>query len=89
LSSSSVSTPPRAPSEGSVALSAPPAPLATHALDAGEAAVIQLALERGIATVCIDEWRGRRAARACGLAVTGSLGLLVRAFLTALGEAER
>lgn len=50
----------------------------THALDAGEAAVIQLALERGIDDVCIDEWRGRRVARAAGLGVTGSLGLLGR-----------
>ncbi len=45
-------------------------------LDAGEAAVLQLAIERGIPDVCIDEWRGRRAALASGLRVTGSLGLL-------------
>ncbi|MBL8112679.1 MAG: DUF3368 domain-containing protein [Acidobacteria bacterium] len=48
-------------------------------LDAGEAAVLQLAIERGIPEVCIDEWRGRRAALASGLRVTGSLGLLGRA----------
>lgn len=50
----------------------------THALDAGEAAVIQLALDRGIGDVCIDEWRGRRVAKSAGLRVTGSLGLLGR-----------
>jgi hypothetical protein len=54
-------------------------PLAQHVLDKGEAAVIQLALERGISDVCIDEWRGRRAATSVGLRVTGSLGLLGRA----------
>ena len=54
-------------------------PLTQHLLDAGEAAVIQLATERGILDVCIDEWRGRRAADSVGLRVTGSLGLLGRA----------
>lgn len=53
-------------------------PLALRTLGAGEAAVIQLAVERGIEDVCIDEWRGRRAARVAGLRVTGSLGLLGR-----------
>lgn len=53
--------------------------LSQHVLDAGEAAVIQLAIERRISDVCIDEWRGRRAAMAVGLRVTGSLGLLGRA----------
>jgi predicted nucleic acid-binding protein len=60
-------------------LAAPLAPLSVSALDEGEAAVIQLALEAGIDRVCIDEWRGRRAAAAAGLKVTGSLGLLGRA----------
>ena len=36
-------------------------------------------LEQAIRDVCIDEWRGRRAAAAIGLQVTGSLGLLGRA----------
>jgi len=54
-------------------------PLGQHLLDAGEAAVIQLAVERKIPDVCIDEWRGRRAAASVGLRVTGSLGLLGRA----------
>jgi predicted nucleic acid-binding protein len=48
-------------------------------LDLGEAAVIQLALDVGVRTVAIDEWKGRRAALASGLRVTGSLGLLGRA----------
>jgi predicted nucleic acid-binding protein len=54
-------------------------PLLRNALDAGEAAVIQLALDEGIATVCIDEPVGRRLARLCGLQVTGSVGMLIRA----------
>ena len=53
--------------------------LAIAALDAGEAAVIQLALEQNIETVCIDELKGRRAANAVGLNVVGSLGLLGKA----------
>jgi len=61
------------------ALRSPASALAMSALDAGEAAVIQLALERDIAWVCIDEWKGRRAALAAGLRVTGVLGLLGQA----------
>jgi predicted nucleic acid-binding protein len=79
-------------------LAAPLARVAVATLDEGEAAVIQLALERAIETVCIDEWRGRRAATAAGLRVTGSLGLLgrskrvglidtVRPWVTKLGAA--
>jgi len=49
------------------------------ALDAGEAAVILLALKQRIPLVCIDEWKGRRMALASGLKVTGALGLLGRA----------
>ena len=60
-------------------LNAPLSRLGSSTLDEGEAAVIQLAVERGVARVCIDEWRGRRAAAAVGLKVTGSLGLLGRA----------
>lgn len=48
-------------------------------LDAGEAAVIQLALEQQIPLVCIDEWKGRRVAASVGLKVVGTLGLLGRA----------
>lgn len=51
-------------------------PLATISLDRGEASVIQLALEKSIETVCIDEVLGRRCAKALKLQVTGSLGLL-------------
>lgn len=54
-------------------------PLAVSNLDEGEAAVIQLALDEQIATVCIDERKGRRAALAVGLRVTGTLGILGRA----------
>jgi predicted nucleic acid-binding protein len=57
-----------------------PLPILTVAsLDRGEAAVIQLAIELAIGTVAIDEWKGRRAALASGLRVTGSLGILGRA----------
>lgn len=60
-------------------LKAPLAPVAVAALDSGEAAVIQLALEQNISLVCIDELKGRRAANAVGLSVVGSLGLLGQA----------
>src|SRR5262249_22980101 len=56
-----------------------PGPMAIAALAPGEAAVIQLALEEGVGVVCLDERRGRRAATAVGLRVTGTLGLLGRA----------
>jgi predicted nucleic acid-binding protein len=65
-------------------LVAPPEGVALAALDLGEAAVIQLALEMGVSTVAIDEWKGRRAATASGLQVTGTLGLLGRAKLMGL-----
>jgi predicted nucleic acid-binding protein len=50
-----------------------------NSLDLGEAAVIQLALDKGIKIVCIDEIMGRRIARLNGLTVIGSVGILVRA----------
>lgn len=50
-----------------------------NSLDKGEAAVIQLALDEGVRTVCIDEVSGRRIARLQGLLVTGSIGILLRA----------
>lgn len=56
-------------------------PLLQNTLDSGEAAVIQLALNQGLQTVCIDEAVGRRIARLCGLSLTGSLGILLRAKL--------
>jgi predicted nucleic acid-binding protein len=51
----------------------------TATLDRGEAAVIGLALSRGMTTVAIDERNARHVARTCGLQLTGSLGLLLRA----------
>lgn len=48
-------------------------------LDPGEAAVIQTALHTGVTRVIIDEKLGRKIAVDCGLKVTGSLGVLVRA----------
>lgn len=62
-----------------VSLAAPLDPVSRAALDLGEAAVIQLAIEQAIPIVCLDDRKGRRAALATGLRVTGSLGLLVRA----------
>ena len=67
----------------------PAPPLAVAALDLGEAAVIQLALEEGVPFVCIDERRGRRAASAVGLQVTGTLGVLGRAQKAGLVPAVR
>jgi predicted nucleic acid-binding protein len=60
-------------------VSAPFSPLSAITLDRGEAEVIQLALELRISRVCLDELKGRRAARALGLQVTGALGLIGRA----------
>lgn len=57
---------------------APSAALVTQ-LDAGEAAVITLAIEHSIDLVVIDERRARLLARALGLRVTGSVGILLRA----------
>jgi uncharacterized protein len=48
-------------------------------LDVGEAAVISLALELGVARVIIDERRGRMIAQTLGLTVTGTMGILLRA----------
>jgi predicted nucleic acid-binding protein len=50
-----------------------------NSLDSGEAAVIQLAKNENIQTVCIDEATGRRVARLSGLSVTGTIGILLRA----------
>jgi len=55
------------------------APFLRNSLDQGEAAVIQLALNENIDTVCIDETAGRRIARLHELKLTGSIGILVRA----------
>ncbi len=54
-------------------------PLLLNSLDRGEAAVIQLAQNQNIDTVCIDEAVGRRIARLSNLKLTGSIGILIRA----------
>ena len=56
------------------------APFLRNSLDRGEAAVTQLALDRGVRTVCIDELVGRRVARLNDLELMGSVGVLVRAY---------
>ena len=48
-------------------------------LDAGEAEAIALALEHPGSTVLLDEQRGRTYARALGVPVVGTFGLLIRA----------
>jgi len=62
-----------------IPLIASPSAESVAALDKGEAAVIQLALELGLLRVSIDEVKGRRIATALGLSVVGSLGLVARA----------
>jgi hypothetical protein len=56
--------------------------LITHlkiTLDAGEAQAIALAAELGASLLLMDETEGRAAAQTLGLAVTGTLGVLLRA----------
>lgn len=62
-----------------LSLKNPLTPLVLANLDAGEAAVIELALEQSISQVCIDEIKGRRAALAAGLQIVCSLGLIGKA----------
>lgn len=54
-------------------------PLLRNSLDLGEASVIELALQKNISLVCIDETAGRRVARLSGLELTGSIGILLKA----------
>lgn len=54
-------------------------PFLRNSLDVGEASAVQTAMDLGIPLVCIDETAGRRVARLCGLEVTGSIGLLLKA----------
>lgn len=54
-------------------------PFLQNALDKGEAAVIQTALDLQLPLVCIDETAGRRIARLCNLRLTGSVGILLKA----------
>jgi len=72
-----------------VSLARSPHPISRAALDLGEAAVIELALDRKIEWVGIDDWKGRRAALSSGLRVTGTLGLLGRAKREGLISAVR
>jgi predicted nucleic acid-binding protein len=48
-----------------------------NSLDSGEASVIQVALNKNVETVCIDEAAGRRIARLNNLKITGSLGIII------------
>ncbi|GAC1414666.1 MAG: hypothetical protein NVSMB62_00910 [Acidobacteriaceae bacterium] len=48
-------------------------------LDPGEREAIQLALDRGVAVVLMDEAEGRKIAQALHLEVRGTLGILERA----------
>jgi predicted nucleic acid-binding protein len=54
-------------------------PFLQNSLDRGEASVIQTAMNLGLSLVCIDETAGRRVARLCGLSLTGSIGVLIKA----------
>lgn len=54
-------------------------PLLRTQIDAGEASVIQTALDEGHGTVILDDLKARRLASTLGLAVTGTLGLLIQA----------
>ncbi len=72
-----------------VPLSSPLSPLSVAALDKGESAVIQLAIEQGWLRVSIDELQGRRIAAALGVRVVGSLGLIARAKTLGIIQAVR
>ncbi len=54
-------------------------PILRNILDIGEASVIQLAINKKIQTVCIDEKVGRRVAKLNNLSLTGSIGILIKA----------
>ena len=54
-------------------------PFLKNVLDIGEASVIQLAIDKKISTVCIDEKVGRRIAKLNNLSLTGSIGILIKA----------
>jgi len=54
-------------------------PYLEKSLDLGEASVIQLAFEKKIDMVCIDETAGRRIARLSGIKLTGTIGILIQA----------
>jgi predicted nucleic acid-binding protein len=54
-------------------------PFLKNSLDAGEASVIQTAINFSVPLACIDEEAGRRIARLNGLTLTGTLGVLIKA----------
>ncbi len=58
---------------------APQIPALPVKLDAGETAVIALAIEQNARLVIIDEQRARRYARHLGLSVKGTVGVLLEA----------
>jgi predicted nucleic acid-binding protein len=58
-------------------------------LDIGEAEAVVLALENNIQDILIDEYRGRRLAEARGLAVIGTVGVLLQAKKTKLIQAVK
>jgi len=68
-------------------------PFLQNSLDRGEASVIQTAMNLDVPLVCIDEVVGRRVARLCGLNVTGTVGVLLKAqqvgFAVSIPEALR
>jgi predicted nucleic acid-binding protein len=72
-----------------VPLSSPLSPANLAALDKGEGAVIQLAIEQGRLRVSIDEIQGRRIAATLGVRIVGSLGLIARAKTLGIIEAVR
>jgi predicted nucleic acid-binding protein len=53
--------------------------LAYTGLDEGEASVLALAEELDASLVIVDERKGRRYAKRLGLAVTGTMGILLLA----------
>jgi predicted nucleic acid-binding protein len=56
-----------------------PAAVLEWGLGAGEAAVIAVALEGGGRTAVLDDAQGRKCARALGLPLIGTLGVILRA----------